>query len=241
MNYICVLSCVCLCLCVCVCACVCACVRACVCVCFGVRIMSEDYLCLLVCNKYGGNKEFHKHALNWCLYLWMRVCTCLHMCRIVSISSCGHSHPSSIAMRYLQRKCIMCDPNWNKGHYYDGVYPKTGMKLARWGQRERERVCVCERERRGGWEREGSVTPPSRTRDATVIEYSHGRDWIWQEGDKKKLKTSICMWERECVCLYVCVRLYLWYFCSCDFLTVCMLLKVVCLLLLSACFLKLLC
>ncbi|XP_045191753.1 uncharacterized protein LOC123548512 isoform X1 [Mercenaria mercenaria] len=51
--------------------------------------------------------------------------------RMVSISSCAHSHPSSIAMRYLQRKCIMSDPNWNKGHYYDKKYPKMGMKLAR--------------------------------------------------------------------------------------------------------------
>lgn len=51
--------------------------------------------------------------------------------RIISISSCAQSHPSSIAMRYLQRKTIMSDPNWNKGHYYDGPYPKMGMKLAR--------------------------------------------------------------------------------------------------------------
>ncbi|XP_005110688.1 serine O-succinyltransferase-like [Aplysia californica] len=51
--------------------------------------------------------------------------------RLITISSCAQSHPSSIAMRYLQRKCIMCDPNWNKGHYYDGPYPKVGMKLAR--------------------------------------------------------------------------------------------------------------
>ncbi|WAR30591.1 SST-like protein, partial [Mya arenaria] len=51
--------------------------------------------------------------------------------RMVSISSCAQTHPSSIAVRYLQRKCIMCDPNWNKGHYYDKKYPKMGMKLAR--------------------------------------------------------------------------------------------------------------
>ncbi|XP_041368619.1 serine O-succinyltransferase-like [Gigantopelta aegis] len=51
--------------------------------------------------------------------------------RFVSISSCAQSHPSSIAMRYLQRKCIMSDPNWNKGHYYGGTFPKIGMKLAR--------------------------------------------------------------------------------------------------------------
>ncbi|XP_052092585.1 uncharacterized protein LOC127729026 [Mytilus californianus] len=51
--------------------------------------------------------------------------------RLISISSCAHSHPSSIAMRYLQRKAIMSDPNWNKGHYYGAKYPKMGMKLAR--------------------------------------------------------------------------------------------------------------
>ncbi|KAJ8300207.1 hypothetical protein KUTeg_021726 [Tegillarca granosa] len=51
--------------------------------------------------------------------------------RVVSISSCAQSHPSSIAMRYLQRKCIMSDPNWNKGYYYNTTFPKMGMKLAR--------------------------------------------------------------------------------------------------------------
>lgn len=25
----------------------------------------------------------------------------------------------------------MADPNWNKGFYYDGLPPHTGMKLAR--------------------------------------------------------------------------------------------------------------
>jgi homoserine O-acetyltransferase len=34
-------------------------------------------------------------------------------------------------MRYLQRKAIMSDPNWNKGYYYGNKYPKMGMKLAR--------------------------------------------------------------------------------------------------------------
>ena len=52
--------------------------------------------------------------------------------RVVSISACAQSHPSSIAMRYLQRKAIMTDPAWNRGHYYDGAYPKMGMKLARY-------------------------------------------------------------------------------------------------------------
>ncbi|XP_014675202.1 PREDICTED: probable serine-O-acetyltransferase cys2, partial [Priapulus caudatus] len=50
---------------------------------------------------------------------------------VVTISSCAKSHPTSIAMRYLQRRTIMSDPNWNYGHYYDKDYPKVGMKLAR--------------------------------------------------------------------------------------------------------------
>ncbi|XP_070582293.1 uncharacterized protein [Ptychodera flava] len=53
------------------------------------------------------------------------------VCRVISISGAARSHPSSIALRYLQRRCIMTDPNWNKGHYYKGTYPKMGMKLAR--------------------------------------------------------------------------------------------------------------
>ncbi|XP_069119535.1 uncharacterized protein [Argopecten irradians] len=51
--------------------------------------------------------------------------------RVVSISSCAQSHPTSISMRYLQRKTIMSDPNWNNGYYYNRAYPKVGMKLAR--------------------------------------------------------------------------------------------------------------
>ncbi|XP_013380712.1 serine O-succinyltransferase [Lingula anatina] len=51
--------------------------------------------------------------------------------RLISISSCGQSHASSIALRYLQRKTIMTDPDWNKGFYYEGKYPRTGMKMAR--------------------------------------------------------------------------------------------------------------
>ncbi|XP_078687384.1 uncharacterized protein LOC144919729 isoform X2 [Branchiostoma floridae x Branchiostoma belcheri] len=51
--------------------------------------------------------------------------------RVVSISACAQSHPASIAMRYLQRRCIMQDPHWNNGYYYDGKYPGQGMKMAR--------------------------------------------------------------------------------------------------------------
>lgn len=51
--------------------------------------------------------------------------------RVVSISGCARSHPSSIAMRFAQRQVLMADPNWKRGFYYDGIPPHVGMKLAR--------------------------------------------------------------------------------------------------------------
>ena len=39
--------------------------------------------------------------------------------------------PTSIAMRYLQRKAIMSDPDWKNGFYYSDIYPTRGIKLAR--------------------------------------------------------------------------------------------------------------
>nr|XP_002127161.1 uncharacterized protein LOC100184437 [Ciona intestinalis] len=51
--------------------------------------------------------------------------------RVISISGCAKTHPTSIALRYLQRRCIMEDPDWKVGHYYEGEYPLKGMKLAR--------------------------------------------------------------------------------------------------------------
>ncbi|CAF3377192.1 unnamed protein product [Rotaria sp. Silwood1] len=52
--------------------------------------------------------------------------------RVASISSCIAPYPTAIALRYLQRKMIMTDPNWEHGHYYDkGVYPLDGMRIAR--------------------------------------------------------------------------------------------------------------
>ncbi|GMM52516.1 hypothetical protein DASB73_034790 [Starmerella bacillaris] len=51
--------------------------------------------------------------------------------RVLSISGCARSHPSSIASRFVQRQVLMHDPNWNRGFYYDGPQPHTGMKLAR--------------------------------------------------------------------------------------------------------------
>ncbi|CAF1407192.1 unnamed protein product [Adineta steineri] len=52
--------------------------------------------------------------------------------RVATISSCIAPYPTAIALRYLQRKMIMTDPNWHNGHYYekDG-YPLDGMRIAR--------------------------------------------------------------------------------------------------------------
>lgn len=57
--------------------------------------------------------------------------------KIVSVSGCARSHPSSIAMRHVQRQVLMADPNWNRGFYYatpgepNRIPPHIGMKLAR--------------------------------------------------------------------------------------------------------------
>lgn len=51
--------------------------------------------------------------------------------KVASISGTARSSPGSIAMRYAQRSVLMADQNWNRGFYYDGSPPHTGMKLAR--------------------------------------------------------------------------------------------------------------
>ncbi len=51
--------------------------------------------------------------------------------RIATISGCARSHPYSIALRHTQRQALIMDPHWNRGHYYGGVPPHAGMKLAR--------------------------------------------------------------------------------------------------------------
>lgn len=57
--------------------------------------------------------------------------------KVVSVSACARSHPSSIATRHAQRQVLMADPNWNRGFYYptatepNKIPPHVGMKLAR--------------------------------------------------------------------------------------------------------------
>jgi homoserine O-acetyltransferase len=51
--------------------------------------------------------------------------------KVISISGCARSHPSSLALRFVQRQVLMSDPNWKRGFYYDSIPPHVGMKLAR--------------------------------------------------------------------------------------------------------------
>lgn len=51
--------------------------------------------------------------------------------RVVSISACAQTHPASIALRYVQRRILMADPNWNNGWYYNNTFPRMGMQHAR--------------------------------------------------------------------------------------------------------------
>lgn len=90
--------------------------------------------------------------------------------RIVSISACARSHPYSIAMRYVQRRAILNDPNWNRGFYYGRVPPHTGMKLAR------EIATITYRsgpewEQRFGRRRADPAKPPALCPDFLVETY----------------------------------------------------------------------
>ncbi|KAL2133858.1 hypothetical protein VTI74DRAFT_1530 [Chaetomium olivicolor] len=90
--------------------------------------------------------------------------------RIVSISACARSHPYSIAMRYVQRRAILNDPNWNRGFYYGRVPPHVGMKLAR------EIATITYRsgpewEQRFGRRRADSSKPPALCPDFLVETY----------------------------------------------------------------------
>jgi len=90
--------------------------------------------------------------------------------RVVTISACARSHPYSIAMRYVQRRAILNDPNWNRGFYYGRVPPHTGMKLAR------EIATITYRsgpewEQRFGRRRADSAKPPALCPDFLVETY----------------------------------------------------------------------
>jgi homoserine O-acetyltransferase len=53
-------------------------------------------------------------------------------CRhFLSISSAAAAEPFAIAIRSLQRECIVRDRRWMDGQYSDTEWPETGMRLAR--------------------------------------------------------------------------------------------------------------
>ncbi|KAF9162049.1 hypothetical protein DFQ26_003901 [Actinomortierella ambigua] len=90
--------------------------------------------------------------------------------RVVSISAAARSHPYSIALRFTQRQALMADPNWNKGFYYDGVPPHSGMKIAR------EIATISYRsgpewEQRFGRKRSQPMTTPSLCADFLIETY----------------------------------------------------------------------
>lgn len=51
--------------------------------------------------------------------------------RIVPISASGMSHPFAIALRRVQRRAVMLDPEWKGGAYYKHGQPAAGLSLAR--------------------------------------------------------------------------------------------------------------
>ncbi len=51
--------------------------------------------------------------------------------RFASISAAACAHPHSIAMRYVQRRAILCDPDWRGGRYYGSSFPHRGQSVAR--------------------------------------------------------------------------------------------------------------
>lgn len=107
--------------------------------------------------------------------------------RVVSISGCARSHPSSIALRHTQRQVLMADPNWKRGFYYDGVPPHAGMKLAR------EIATITYRsgpewENRFGRDRADPSRPPALCPDFLIETYlDHAGEKFCMEYDPNSL------------------------------------------------------
>lgn len=51
--------------------------------------------------------------------------------RLIAISASGMTHPFAIALRRVQRRAVMLDPEWRGGDYYDHGQPAAGLSLAR--------------------------------------------------------------------------------------------------------------
>lgn len=51
--------------------------------------------------------------------------------RVIAISASGMTHPFAIALRHVQRRAVMLDPEWRGGDYYEHGQPAAGLSLAR--------------------------------------------------------------------------------------------------------------
>lgn len=116
--------------------------------------------------------------------------------RIVSVSGCARSTPSSVAMRHCQRQVLMNDPAWarTRGHYYTDMPPHTGMKLAR------EIATITYRsgpewEKRFGRQRTDPSKPPALCPDFLIETYlDHaGEKWCLEYDANSLLYVSKAM------------------------------------------------
>lgn len=116
--------------------------------------------------------------------------------RIVSVSGCARSTPSSVAMRHCQRQVLMNDPAWAKtrGNYYNSIPPHTGMKLAR------EIATITYRsgpewEKRFGRQRADPSKPPALCPDFLIETYlDHaGEKWCLEYDANSLLYVSKAM------------------------------------------------
>ena len=71
--------------------------------------------------------------------VWYAYPTYCLLRRVVSISGALKAHPTAVALRFIQRRILMSDPNWLDGHYYGKTFPKVGMQNARYTLA----VCGC--------------------------------------------------------------------------------------------------
>lgn len=97
---------------------------------------------------------------------------------MISISACLQTHPSSIAMRYVQRQILMGDPNWNEGQYYDISFPRMGMQHARYREIRLDH-CIL-------WV---SLVFPC-WREVGTIAYRSGPEWAQRFGHRRRDKSS---------------------------------------------------
>jgi homoserine O-acetyltransferase len=64
-------------------------------------------------------------ALQWAVHHPERVASCM------PIATCARSSAQTIALNEVGRQAIYADPKWNRGDYYNGQRPDTGLAVAR--------------------------------------------------------------------------------------------------------------